>query len=367
MVMCHSRSNERARPRALIIFVLIFISTVSSAVVARGAEDGPIPVSLIKLEYPGNPPNIRMLYIRLQKLGAKRVNQPLLFDTGSSGVTIDCKVALPGRLCSSDGIRINRDIEIDDILVTTEKATAIYGGYTEYGNVAMARLSFGDDARPAETSEAIPILIRYKKVRNSDGKIVGGPLWPLGTVGVSPIGGIGADQSIRSPIEAIPVNGNLRRGYRLDPIGPRWKVCTNERRDCPTTRALYIGLSDEEKKGYHLWKLARAHPTHNFPTLTACIAWEKSKICLPTLFDTGNSTIRVGGRVPGETRASLPKGTKVSVDIPGSDTWRFQLKYRPELELVGNINHHIVGVRYFENNSLLVDLESDEIGLRFGE
>ena len=135
---------------------------------------------------------------------------------------------------------------------------------------------------------------------------MGGPLWPLGTFGVSP-GGIEPDQSIRSPIDAVALGGNMHRGYRLDPIGRRWKVCTNERGDCPTTRSLHIGLSDQDRDGYQLWKLKRANPAHNLPTLDACIGWQTSKICEPTLFDTGNSTIMIGGRVP-EGSAPLPKG-----------------------------------------------------------
>jgi hypothetical protein len=365
--MSIQRDGKRPLPLTRVILVLASAYPFVNSTVPAVAEDGPIPVPLIKLEYPGNPPNIRMLYVRLLKLGAKRVNQPLLFDTGSSGVTIDCKVALPSELCSPDGIRIDKDTEVNGIVVTTEKVIAIYGSYTEYGHIAKARLTFGDTARPAETSEAIAVLIRYKKVRNSDGKIVGGPLWPLGIFGVSPLGGIGPNESIRSPIDAVALGGNVHRGYRLDPIGRRWKVCTNERGDCPTTPSLHVGLSDQDKDGYQLWKLTRANPAYNFPTLDTCINWQISKICEPTLFDTANSTIMIGGSVSNEAGASLPKGSKVSVDITNGDTWRFQAEYRPEVEFVHSLDHHIVGIRYFEKNSFLVDLDAGEIGLRLGK
>ena len=113
------RDSKQVLLSTLVTFVLILVYTFINSTVRAAGEDGPIPVSLIKLEYPGNPPNIRMLYIRLLRLGAKRVNQPLLFDTGSSGVTIDCKVALPRELCSPDGIRIDKDTEVNGIFVTT--------------------------------------------------------------------------------------------------------------------------------------------------------------------------------------------------------------------------------------------------------
>ena|GEM_PF-5397114 len=365
--MCVLRHGKRAASLALMAFVPILMCLLLRATAQAASEDKPIPVPLIKLEFPGNPPNIRMLYVRLLQLGAKKVNQPLLFDTGSSGVTIDCKIVLPKELCSDEGIRIDKDTETEGIVVTTEKVTAVYGGYTEFGHLAKARLAFGDPARPVETSQPIAILIRYKKVRNSDGQIVGGPLWPLGTFGVSPLGGIGPGHSIRSPIDAVALSDKLHRGYRLEPIGRRWKACTNERNDCPATRSLYIGLRNEDKIGFRLWPLVRANPGHNFPTLQACIAWQKSKICDATLFDTGNSTIMVGGHVSSGASASLPKGSKVSIDISGGNTWRFQTEYRPEVEFVSRLDHHIVGIRYFEQNSLLIDLEVSEIGLRLGK
>jgi len=355
------RTSKRV---ALIAFALT--SAHSLPISLAMAEDEPIAVPLIKLEYPGNPPNIRMLYVRLLKLGARKVNQPLLFDTGSSGVTIDCKIVLPRKLCSDNGIQIEKDIEVDGIVVTTEKVTAVYGGYTEFGHLAKARLTFGDAKRPAETSEAIDVLIRYKKTRNSDGMIVGGPLWPQGTFGVSPLGGIGADQSIKSPMAAVTLSDRLRRGYRLEPIGERWKVCTNERGDCPATRSLYVGLREQDKHGFRLHPLVRANPAHNFPTLETCITWQTSRACAPTLFDTGNSTIMIADKASTDAASSLPKGSKVSVDVPGVDQWTFKTEYRPEVEFKSHLDHHIVGIRYFEKNGLLIDLDADEIGLRLG-
>jgi len=349
---------------ALFAFILHASHMLPTSVAMAAGEDEPISVPLIKLEYPGNPPNIRMLFVRLLKLGDKKVNQPLLFDTGSSGVTIDCKVVLPKKLCSDDGIKIDKDTEIDGIVVTTEKVTAVYGGYTEFGNLAKARLSFGDTKRPAETTEAIAVLIRYKGIRNSDGKVVGGPLWPLGTFGVSPVGGIGAGRQITSPMASVALSGELRRGYLLAPIGRRWKICTNERGDCPAIRPLQIGLRNQDKSGFRLQPINRASPAQNFPTLSACVAWQSSQLCAPALFDTGNSTIMVAGTDPAESATSLPKGMKVSIYIQGWAQWAFKTEYRPEVEFEPHLDHHIVGIRYFEENSLLIDLDSNEIGLR---
>src|SRR5262245_48047224 len=275
------------------------------------AADGmPATVPSIKLESPGNPPNIRMLYIRLLALGDRRIDQPLLFDTGSAGMTVECQVVLPANLCSDDGIKIDKTLELDGITVTTQKMVMNYGTYDEYGNIAIARVTIGSRQTPVSTAEAIPILIRYKQVRRSTGEIVGGPLWPKGMFGVSPIGGGGPDQMVMSPMNAIPPGNGLRRGYYLSPIGTDWTICTNEQGDCPEVAALHIGISESVKSRFTMtkWKRAEGRYNYNYPTIDACVAWEGNSACRPTLYDTGNSTIMIAGKQRKKTDTSLNAG-----------------------------------------------------------
>ncbi|ESX16965.1 hypothetical protein X766_19575 [Mesorhizobium sp. LSJC255A00] len=135
-------------------------------------------VPLIKLEYPGEPRNIRMLYVKILSLGDHTVS-------------------------SGTGIKITKDQQIDGIMVTTQQAVMTYGTYDEYGNVAYARVAFGSPKSPVATITAIPFLIRYKVVRRSTGEIVGGPLWAKGTFGISPVGGGGPDRIIKSPLAYV--------------------------------------------------------------------------------------------------------------------------------------------------------------------
>ena len=127
----------------LVTLLLIFVVQLCFLPASVGAEGLPTKVPLIKLEYPGKPKNIRMLYVKILSLGDRTVNQPLLLDTGSSGMTIDCKSVLPAETCSDTGIKITQDQQIDGITVTTKKAVMNYGTYDEYGNVAYARVTFG--------------------------------------------------------------------------------------------------------------------------------------------------------------------------------------------------------------------------------
>jgi hypothetical protein len=342
------------------------VASLTQALHGEAADDLAATVPLIKLEYPGNPPNIRMLYIRLLALGNHKVDQPLLFDTGSAGITVDCHAVLPADLCSDKGIKIEKNLELDGMTVTTQRAVMNYGTYDEYGNIAVARVTIGSRERPVSTAEAIPVLIRYKKVRRSTGEIVGGPLWPKGIFGVSPIGGGGPRQTIRSPMHSIqPANG-LRRGYHISPIGTDWTTCTNELGNCPVVEALHIGISESLKAEFKTAKWEQAKANYNFPTVDACIAWDADPVCRPTLYDTGNSTIVIGGKKRKNADTSLAVGVEVTLTTPNHDAWRFTTQYKPEVEFVPQIDHHIVGIRYFETNSLLFDLEAEEIGFQIG-
>ncbi len=347
------------------VFRLIYVSILLASPVF--AADRPLAIPLIKLEYPGNPPNIRMLYINILKLGRRDVDKPILFDTGSSGMTIDCKVVLPSEMCSEKGIKIKAPVELDGITVTTEKAVLHYGTYDEYGNIATARVVFGSAGANGGTSEPVSFLIRYKKVRRATGEIVGGPLWPMGIFGASPVGGGGPGRKLKSPLLSVTAGRGLVRGYYLDPISDDWTVCTNERRDCPQVGALKIGIPREVRDQFSMSKWRSANDDFNFPTINACIGWGAEPLCKPTLYDTGNSTIAVAGRASKKIGPSLRPGASVEVTAGEHADWNFETIYEPEVEFVPRLNHHIIGIRFFEENSLLFDFEAAEMGFRIGQ
>src|SRR5262245_1189166 len=262
------------------------------------ADDPPELVApLIKLEYPGNPPNIRMLYVRVLALGNRAVDVPLLFDTGSAGVTIVCEAVLPARYCSNDGIKIQEALELDGLTVTTQRIVSKYGTYDEYGNLAFARIRFGSEERSVTTTETVPLLIRYKEVRRATGEVVGGPLWPRGIFGISPVGAQ-ADGALRSPVEAIEVPTGWHRGYRLSPIGTGWRSCTNEQGNCPEVAALYLGVNEAARSSFTLAKLGKVKSEHYRPFIETCVTWLDHKVCRPAIYDTGNSTIMIAGKAP---------------------------------------------------------------------
>lgn len=342
------------------VLLAAFLIFGSSAADAQTAE--PIRLPVIKQEYPGKPKNIRLIHVPLMKVGDKSVEVPLLLDTGSVGMSVDCEFVLPLELCSPEGVKIDHQINMDGIVVTPQKMEIHYGGTIQYGNLARAKVVIGDETGSVTTDEPISFMIRTKVVRRFDGKAVSGRLYPKGMMGISPIGQVDAKAEVRSPFESVSVPAGLHKGYSIGDLGMDWVTCATEDKTCPSIPALAIGVDPKDREGWKFTRIKAAEDRYNFPTIESCIVIEDGKPnCLPTLFDTGNSTIFVGG----VKSKPLKKGKRVSVRtiVP----WDFTTKYTPEVEFEQSLPHHVVGIRFFEENRLAVDLDVGLIALRLGQ
>jgi hypothetical protein len=343
----------------LVAALLLAFSAPSLAELAK-----PITIPIIKQQYPGYPP-VRLVHLRVLSLGDHKVDFPLLFDTGSTGITIDCNLVLPWDLCTPDGIKIEKDLKLDGVRVTTRRIVAQYGTYDEYGNLAFARVSFGDAGHPVTTSE-MPVLIRYKKVRRATGEIVGGPLWPRGIVGVSPLGAQ-TGGLLHSPMDYIDAPDGLIRGFYLTPLGEVWVICMNEFDECPSVDALHIGIDAATKAKFEMAPLGASRSVHYIGFVDACLTWLEHQSCAPTLYDTGNSTISIPGSPRDGTDMALPMSTSVTLIGPNMEIWKFPTLYVPEVEFTPHSDINLIGIRYFETNSLLFDLEAGQIGFRIDQ
>lgn len=343
-----------------LVAALILLAPIA----ARAQATTSLTVPLIKQEYPGNPPDIHTVYVPIRSVGNRRVGFPILLDTGSAGMTIECSLVLPKSLCSVDGIRIDRELELDGVTVTTQQIVSRYGTYDEYGHLAYAEVAFGDADRPVRT-QRMPLLIRYKKVCRTTGEIVGGPLWPKGIFGVAPVLGQ-VDGLLVSPIDQVGLPDGLHRGFHLSPFGETWAICTNELGDCPTVDALHIGLDDNIRASFEMAPLRASPSRHYRPFVDSCLDWPGNRVCAPTLYDTGNATIAIAGRPPVGSGMTLPRGTEIVLTGPAASSWQFKARDTNEVEFSPHSDIHLIGVRYFETNSLLIDLETREIGFRIG-
>src|SRR5690606_19026568 len=115
-----------------------------------------------------------------------------------------------------------------------------------------------------------------------------------------------------------------------------------------------VGLLDKRRADFARRPLGASPSDHSWPFIDTCLTIDidGTPKCLPTLFDTGNATIMVGG----EDRPPAATGTLLTLDIPSVATWRIIANYEPEVEFDPTADIHLIGIRYFEENGLLIDL-----------
>lgn len=304
------------------------------------------------------------LYIRLVGLGQRKVDVPLIFDTGHSGISVDCRALLGYELCTKEGIKTDNEMLVDGIRITAKKVSQRFEKVIEYAQIAYARVSFGSSESPVSTSKEIPFLLRYKEEDRATGKtIVTGH---MGVFGVSPIDATSSGIWYKSPLASVKIGPSLSKGFYLSPIGANWVACYNHMSNCPLTMSLHIGIDDSIKKEFKLTKIKRLSNRYTFATVKACVAFQKQSVCKQTLFDTGSPKSIVSQKPQNSSSPFLRAGERATLSGPAVGEWRFETKSNGEILLTDAIEFNVIGIHYFEKNSLLFDLETGQIGFRIG-
>jgi hypothetical protein len=328
--------------------------------------DKAVTIPIIKQEYPGNPKNIDQLYINIISIGTKQVNTPIMIATGSAGMTTECETVLPRQLCSVNGIKIDKETTIDNIRITTNRAVADYGTYSDYGNIAFANVTIGSPMNAVSIAQPIPILIRYKMARRLTGQVVGGPLWPKGIFGIA-LATSEAQGQLTSPLLAVRTANGLDKGYIIGEVGDSWTTCVANKHSCPNVSALTVGLDSAHSDGFKKTKLDQTPTKIKLPLVPTCIKWQDNEWCKPTLFDTGNSTVAIDDPGVSFKYKAVPTSESIKVTSPIVGQWDFKTRYSPEVEIIKQsdpmLNFFTLGMRFFEKNKLLVDYDTSELGV----
>src|SRR5260221_6165768 len=158
------------------IFVaLLFIAMLISACRKDNHTPTPTPapaslatLGLYELDSTINNTIYKRIFIVATKVGTKTVNYPLVFDTGSAGMTMDANGILPASMITSSGIQVAGDsVTVNGITVTTQQAVIAFGNTQaetqEFGNLAYTTVTIGDQNGKITTTR-IPIFLYYKVV-----------------------------------------------------------------------------------------------------------------------------------------------------------------------------------------------------------
>lgn len=329
----------------------------------------PTPLATLGLYQLSSGENKR-LYIPISQIGTKSVQYFGIFDTGSSGLTMDAHGLVPDEMITTQGLQVAGDsVVVNGITITNQKATMSYGDLTsstkEYGNLAYAPITIGNSAGSATTKRIAFFL--YYKVVDGTGKEISGSQHSFDVFGVGPSSGF-TFAAIVSPLNGFTLPANVSSGFRLAKIDNSKFTSAG----AFVSNLLTIGLvpDDLNSAGFIMHTLSLGSQGGYSPNIPATITYGGTSVAANILFDTGNPAVSVIENSK-ETAAlgRLPVGTVVTITTNRGFVYTYTTTSTGKLTQIQNPNisgdfRSIMSLDFFTDNQFLTDYASHRIGLK---
>ncbi len=306
----------------------------------------------------------------ISKVGTRNVTYPLVFDTGSAGMTIDAAGILPASMITSNGITVPGDsITVNGITVTPEEAVIAFGNaqneIQEYGNLAYTTVTVGDRNGNVTTSR-IPIFLYYKIVDTQTGKKQ--PAHSNDVFGVGP-GVSFANNAIGSPLSYFRSSAGAISGFKLATFASSGFSANGTY----VSGLLTIGLVPGDiasSSGFVMHPLTFSLQGGYSPDVPATISYNGQNIAATILFDTGTPAISIiaNNAAPGNI-SSLPDNTDVTLTTNNGFTYSYTTGSANNLTQVALPSftgdpRTIFSIDFFTENEFLLDYKDHRIGLK---
>lgn len=312
----------------------------------------------------------KRIYIPIAKVGTLPVNYDLIFDTGSSGMTLDAHGVIPDNMITTTGITFTGDSVIVNgitIIASKQQLVMAYGDNTssikEYGYLAYANVTMGNT--DAQLTTRIPFFLYYKAV-DGNGNIQT-TLHQNDVFGVGP-GNSYASTSIASPLSYFTMPANVTNGFKLADLGT-----TN----FSSTGAYIAGLvtvglvpNDLNSAGFILHPLTYTTSGGYSPNIAATIKYNTTTITGNVLFDTGTSSVTViEDKNAMSTIGPLPVNSTVTITTSQGFVYTYTTNSTSNLTKIQNPNlsgdtRTIFSLDFFQHNEYLTDYTNHQIGLK---
>jgi hypothetical protein len=334
------------------------------------------PVNYAKLGlYEQGSGNSRRIFMAISKLGDfTTVNYGLVFDTGSTGMTIDATDIIPASMITSDGFVFAGDsVTVSGITITTKKSTITYGGVDgaiqEYGNLAYAKVTMGDGNGSIVTPR-IPIFLYYKIINLNTTKQL--PAHSADVFGVGPgyMATIPAINSptINSPLSYFKLADNVANGFRLAALNTANFGATATY----TPNLLYIGLTPTElnSSGFIMHPLGYTALSGYSANLVSNITYNGKTVPGTILFDTGTpATNIIEDPTATSNSAALPANSVVTITTGQGFSYQYTTTSTFNLTQIetpsySKDNRTIFSIDFFLSNEYLLDYSNHRIGLK---
>ncbi|HEY0245766.1 MAG TPA: hypothetical protein VGC01_09400 [Mucilaginibacter sp.] len=311
----------------------------------------------------------RRAYVPITKVGTVTTAYLSIFDTGSTGMTIDADGLLPASMITSNGITVTGDsVVVNGITVTSQQATISYGGVggitKEYGNLAYASVVMGD-ANGKVTASRIPFFLYYKAVDGITGKTL--PTHSNDVFGVGP-GTSATSSSIASPLSYFKLAPKITNGFKLAMFNNGSFSTTT-----PTyvSGLLTIGLTpnDLSSSGFIMHPML-THSGAYYPDIAGTINYNGTNVAAEILFDTGTPSISILEDAAATSNiTTLPAGTNVIFTTANGFSYTYTTTSNYNLTQVERPSYSldirtIFSIDFFISNEYLLDYTNHKIGLK---
>lgn len=349
------------------------------------------------------------LYVIVTAVGTQPVHMPLVFDTGSAGITLNAQDIFPSSVVGPGGFRFpegGSSMTYNGIIVTNQQATRDYGGANgtvEHGNIGFAAVTFGDDYGQLRTS-LMPVFLYYAITQAAPPF---GSVTPAeqGLFGVDPL----ADKVVVSQTappageqfpECAPQTAGtcytvsvlkyleyaegLDAGFVLTPAS--LQACDiSQSGECAPVPMLTVGLTDPLERGFSAVTLVCPPTNSELPAYYGPQEVNGYMVCEKSI---PNSTVSLSGPVIGSLTgrvlfdsgtpapylypadspfpATVPTGTMVLVSLPSGFTYTYTAGSSPitdtSINSEANNDQNHIGVAYFTTNSFFIDYKMNSEG-----
>lgn len=364
----------------------------------------PGPTATVLSLYPvGSATTTGRLFVKVTAVGSTSVNMPLIFDTGSAGITLYAPAILPASMVSSGGFIFatgETSLTYNGVTVTNQQGTRTYGsastGTTQTGNIGYAQVSFGDSAGTLTTA-TMPVFLYYSIVSNATGQSLPPPP-QQGVFGVNSVTNLITVPGTTEPADGYPLctpqtSGSCRTvsvlKYLQYPEGinagfllthASLQACDiSSEGACTPQPILTVGLTPALEAGFSTASLNCPPPQNTYIGPPEMNGYPVCLAAIPntTLSASGSATGTLTGEllfdsgtpynqadVPSGSTfpAPVPAGANVLVTTPSGFTYAYTNTPGITQTNTSQTAPSIIGIAYFTTNSLFVDFTTSTEG-----
>ena len=301
------------------------------------------------------------------KIGTTTTLYGTIFDTGSTGLTIDAKDILPASMITNSGLIVPGDsVVVNGITVTSQQATISFGGggsdeTREYGNLAYTNVIMGD-GNGTVTATRVPIFIYWKILDVTNNTPL--PAHSADVFGVGP-GVSYASDKIASPLSYFKLPTGVINGFKLALFNTPFTTTLTY-----VPGLLTIGLTptDINSSGFIMHNLDYYSVGGYSPNLRASITYNNKTVNNAfLLFDTGDPAITyLADPTASASVITLPANIPVSLTTTNGFSYQYTTASNNNITQVirPGDTRSIFSIDFFVKNQYLLDYQNHRIGLK---